>query len=473
MATVPAESSERGRDVDIIRQFLSGQGPIALLDLPWLPIYLAFIYFLHPLLALIVAGGALVLAALTLTTELLTRRLGQSAQEAATERADMLDSNVHNAEVLRALGLRSRLINRFEEANREHLAMQMRTSDLSGTFSGISKVLRMILQSAVLGLGAFLTINGDLSAGAIIAASVTAARALAPIDLAISQWKGLVLSRRSWNRLSDTLSSVDELDPSVPLPAASSNLKVENLTVTAPGSGLVVLSDVSLDLTAGQALGLIGPSGSGKSSFARGITGIWPLVRGHVRLDDADISQYEPDALGQQIGYLPQDVQLMRGSVAENISRFDPNADGRDVIAAAQIAGVHEMILRLPNGYEHQLGVRGAALSAGQRQRVALARAIYGHPFLVVLDEPNSNLDAEGEAALADAIRHMRDAGSIVVVIAHRPSALSAVDMVGILQAGRLIAFGPRDEILRKHVEQPVVRPVPQRPVQVAGGGSR
>lgn len=449
----PAEAADRGRDVDVLRQFISGQGPVALLDLPWMPIYLIFVYLLHPWLAVVVAGGAILLTSLTLLTEFLTQKLSLSTQKAAMARANLSEANLHNSEVLRAMGFRRRVIERFDGANREHLDQQMKSSDIGGTFGGVSKVLRMMLQSAVLGLGAYFTIRGELTAGAIIACSVAAARALAPIDMAIGQWKSLVAARRSYRRLHDTLMSVENIEQSVPLPAPESSISVEKISVTAPGSGLVVLSDVELELVVGQALGLIGPSGSGKSTLARALTGVWPLVRGNIRIDDADITQWDPEELGKYIGYLPQDVSLMAGSISENISRFDPNGDGRDIIAAARTAGVHEMILRLPNGYETMLGPNGAALSAGQRQRVALARALYGMPFLVVLDEPNSNLDAEGEAALTQAIGAMRDQGSIVVIIAHRPSALSAADMVGIMQAGRLVAFGPKAEILERHLE--------------------
>ena len=333
----------------------------------------------------------------------------------------------------------------------------MKTSDVGGTLSGLSKVIRMILQSAVLGLGAYLVIRGELSAGAIIACSVASARALAPIDTVIAQWKSLIAARKSYCRLKETLGAIDNAIPLVQLPAPASSLKVEKITAAAPGSGVVVLNDIALELLAGQAMGLIGPSGSGKSSFARAVTGVWPLVRGSVRLDDADLGQWPSDELGRHIGYLPQDVSLLDGSVAQNICRFDPDASGREIVTAAKTAGVHELILRLPNGYETHVGTNGTVLSAGQRQRIALARALYGSPFLVVLDEPNSNLDAEGEAALTRAITTVREQGNIAIVIAHRPSALAACDMVGVMQGGKLVAFGPKDEIISRHVQPAAV----------------
>ncbi len=458
-----AESTERGRDVDVLRQFVSGQGPVALLDLPWMPLYLIFVYLLHPWLAVMVLGGALLLGALTLATELKTRAMSTELQKAAITRAMLSDTHIRNVEVLRSMGITGRSVKRFDDVNKEHLSLQMKTSDIGGTYSGVAKVLRMILQSAVLGVGAYLTIKGEMTAGGIIAASVAAARALAPIDQVIGQWKGFVAARRSFKRLGDTLSAIDDTKALVKLPKPQSTLKVEKITVAAPGSGTVVVSDMSFMLASGQGLGLIGASGSGKSSFARAVTGVWPVVRGNIRLDEAEISHWDPDDLGAHMGYLPQDVSLLDGTVAQNISRFDPQADSDSIIAAANAAGVHEMILRMADGYETRLGVNGADMSAGQRQRIALARAVYGWPFLVVLDEPNSNLDAEGEAALTQAIRTLRDRGSIVIVIAHRPSALAAVDMVGVMQNGKLAVFGPKDEVLANQLKS-VQRPAAVTP---------
>lgn len=459
-----AEAAERGRDVDTIRQFLGGQGPLALFDLPWIPLYLAFVYFLHPWLGIMTFAGALILATLTILTELLTQRHSASLQQASLSRSALIDMHARNADVIRAMGFSGRAVARFAKTNSEHLDLQTRTTDITGTLSGISKVLRMVLQSAVLGLGAYLTIAGELTAGSIIAASVAAARALAPVDLVIGQWKNIVAARKSYARLSETLTSIEEVPVSVKLPRPQRSLKIERITVAAPSTGMVVLSDVVFELRAGQATGIIGPSGGGKSTLARGLTGVWPLLRGNVRLDDADLAQWEPDDLGQYIGYLPQDVTLLDATVSENICRLDPNADGAKILAAAKAAGVHELIVRLPQGYETPLGPNGTALSAGQRQRVALARALYGDPFLVVLDEPNSNLDAEGEAALTQAIFGVRARGGIVIVVAHRPSALTAVDMLGVVQNGRLAAYGLRDEILSQQTasKNPVAHPLPR-----------
>jgi len=444
-----AEALERGRDVDTVRSFLGGQGPIALFDLPWMPLYVVFVYMLHPYLGALTLGGAVVLALLTIATELMTRRHAADAHKAAVARNQIADSNARNAEVLKAMGFAGRAVARFTKANAEHLSLQTRTSDVSGTFAAISRVLRMLLQSAILGLGAFLTIMGDLSAGAIIAASVASARALAPVDLAIGNWKNVVHARSAWRRLKETAIALSKAPQPMELPAPSRNLKVEKLTVAAPANGRVLLSDIDLQLEAGQALGVIGPSGGGKTTLVRAITGIWPALRGSVRLDDAELTQWRDEVLGNYVGYLPQEVALLDGTIEENICRFDPEAEPRAIVEAARAAGVHEMIVRMPDGYHTQLGSQGMALSAGQRQRIGLARALYGNPFLVVMDEPNSNLDADGEAALTEAIQSIRSRGGIAVVVAHRPSALSAVDLVAVVQNGKLTAFGPKNSVLQ------------------------
>jgi ATP-binding cassette subfamily C protein len=452
--------------VDTVRGFLSSQAPMALFDLPWMPLFLAFVYFLHPWLGLLTLAGALLLCSLTLTTEIMTRRAAREMHQAAVERNALADSHARNADILKAMGFGDQAVLRFEKANARHLEIQTKTSDVSGTFGGVAKVLRMMLQSALLGLGAYLTIRGELSAGAIIACSVASSRALAPVDLAIANWKVVAAARRSFHRLKQTLAAMEDESKLLELPKPSRSLKVENITVVAPGTGAVLLSEVSFELKAGDAMGLIGPSGGGKTSLAKGLVGVWPLLRGSVRLDDASLDQWRANELGRNIGYLPQEVSLLDGTIAENVSRFDQQPDGRKIIAAAKAAGVHELIVRLPEGYQTQLGPSGMALSAGQRQRIGLARALYGNPFLVVLDEPNSNLDNEGEVALSEALVKIKERGGIVIVIAHRPRALSAVDNVGVIQAGKLVALGPKEEILRESV-RPVKFPA------VAGGNNR
>ncbi|MGU3363104.1 type I secretion system permease/ATPase [Methylobacterium sp. M6A4_1b] len=445
-----AEAMERSRDVDTVRGFLGSPGLVALFDLPWTPVFLVFVYLLHPYLGALTVAGAVLLTLLTIVTELLTRRWTGATQQAVVARNAIADSNARNADVLKAMGFAERAVNRYRIANNEHLELQTRTTDITGSFAAISRVLRMILQSAVLGLGAYLVIGGELSAGSIIAASITSARALAPIDQTVGNWKAISVARTAFDRLRETLVALAGAEKPMPLPPPQASLRVGSVTVAAPGSGRVLLSDISFELNAGQALGVIGPSGGGKTTLSRALTGIWPVLRGGVRLDGADLPQWDEDSLGRIVGYLPQEVCLMDATVEENISRLAENADPALVVAAARAAGVHEMILRMPDGYRTELGPFGTSLSGGQRQRIALARALYGNPFLLVLDEPNSNLDGEGEAALANAILGVRARGGIAVVIAHRPSVLAAVDTIAVIQDGRLTAFGPKDAVLGK-----------------------
>lgn len=449
-----AEATERGRDVDTLRGFLASPGLIALFDLPWIPVYLVFVWLLHPLLGLLTVGGAVVLGILTLATELMTRRHAKEMLKSAVLRNAVIDSNARNSDVLHSMGIGERAVSRFERANRRHLETQTKTSDISGTFAGLSKVIRMMLQSAILGLGAYLTIKGELSAGSIIASSIVSARALAPVDQAIAQWKGMMTARRSHARLKETLAVITSDEGLMALPAPKERISVEAITTVAPHSGAVLLSDVSFELKAGQALALIGPSGGGKTTLVRSILGIWPTLRGSVRIDGADLKQWPSAFFSDHVGYLPQDVALMDGTIAENICRFNESPEPRSIIRAAKAAGIHELIVRLPNGYQTELGPNGMSLSAGQRQRIALARALYGDPFLIVLDEPNSNLDSEGEEALTQAIINVRARGGIVVIVAHRPSALLSVDMVGVMQAGKLVAFGPKEEVIKPPAPQ-------------------
>jgi PrtD family type I secretion system ABC transporter len=449
------EALERGRDVDTVRGFLGSQGPATLFDLPWIPLYLAFVYFLHPWLGALTLAGAVVLTLLTLLSDILARRLSNSSRQAAIARNAMAETHARNAEVVRAMGFSGRAVARFDRLNREHLALQTSSSDLGGTFGAVARVLRMILQSATLGLGAFLTIKGELSAGAIIAASVASARALAPVDQAIGNWKSFVAARLAFGRLRETVVALSKAVEPMELPAPYRSLGVDRITVAAPGSGQVLLSEVSFELTAGKALGIIGLSGGGKTTLVRALTGIWPCLRGSVRLDGANLEQWPEDAIGRHFGYLPQEVSLLDASIGDNISRLAPDLDPAAIVAAATAAGIHDMIVKLPEGYQTQLGPQGAALSAGQRQRIGLARALYGNPFLVVLDEPNSNLDSEGEAALTRAIEGIKARGGIAIIVAHRPSALVAVDLLGVVQGGKLTGFGPRDTILNPVQKQP------------------
>jgi PrtD family type I secretion system ABC transporter len=456
------------RDLDNVRSFLGSMGPGAFFDLPWLPFYLAICFAFHVLIGLTARIAAAILICLTIVTEFLSRAPAREAMGLAARRNDLAATSRRNAEVLVAMGMSGRLTRRWSEANQNYLAGNQRASDVTGGLGAIAKVMRMTLQSAVLAVGAYLVIHQEATAGVIIAGSILSARALAPVDLAIAHWKGFVAARQSWHRLNKLLESLPARTVPTSLQSPSSRLSVEAVSIVPPGDQRVIVQDVTFALQAGNGLGVIGPSGSGKSSLIRALVGVWQPARGKVRLDGAALDQWSPDVLGRHVGYLPQDVELFAGSVAQNICRFDPDASSDSIIAAAKEAGVHEMIIKMRDGYDTQIGEQGTSLSAGQAQRVALARALYGNPFLIVLDEPNSNLDTEGDEALTRAVRGARERGAIVVVVAHRPIGIEAVDQLLVLKDGRMQAFGPKEQVLGQ-VLQRVAAPAPIKIVSEGG----
>ena len=454
------------RDLDNVRGFLSGVGPVALFDLPWIPAYLVICFLLHPYIGWAALAGAAVLCCLTLLTEYFTRAPTKLAGDLAKTRMGLAEAGRRNAEALVAMGMAGQFGARWSDINRTYAESARRASDVGGSLGSIAKVLRLMLQSGVLGVGAWLVIHQEATAGIIIAGSIVSARALAPIDLAIANWKGFVAARHSWQRLAKLLALVPASPAPMPLDAPRSSLAVESASVVPPGGNKFVVQDVTLALEAGQGLGIIGPTASGKSSLVRMIVGVWPAARGVVRLDGAALAQWAPLALGVHIGYLPQSVALFSGTIAQNISRFDGAAAPDVIIAAAKAAGVHHLIVNLPDGYETEIGEHGVTLSAGQAQRIALARALYRDPFLVVLDEPNASLDSEGDEALTRAILGVRSRGGIVVVVAHRPSALAGVDLVLVMNRGRAQRLGPKDDVLA----ETLVRSAPgARPLKVVG----
>jgi len=459
-------------DLDQVRGFLSGPGPVALIDLPWMPLYLALVYLLHPWLGVLALAGALVLIGLTVLTEMSSRAPARASSGSAAKRRVFLEAGRRNAEVIRALGMEKRLSVLWSALGDRHLGHHLASSDIAGGYAAVSRVVRLVIQSAVLGLGAFLVIVGEATGGVMIAASILSSRALAPVELAIANWKAFLAARNSATRLAALLVAHPERPSMMALPRPSTSLSVEGLWVAAPGRDQPILRNVSFTLAAGSALGVIGPSAAGKSTLARALVGAWPALRGSVRLDSAALDQWSPQALGEHVGYLPQDIELFDGTVAENIARFAPDAQSPAIIAAALMADIQEMVLRLPAGYETRIGEGGAVLSAGQRQRLALARALFGEPFLVVLDEPNSNLDSAGDAALARAITTARSRGAIVVIVAHRPSALAGCDQVLVLADGQVQAFGPRDEVLQAVLQPAQGGPPPARFKVVAEGAA-
>jgi ATP-binding cassette, subfamily C, type I secretion system permease/ATPase len=437
------------RDLDQLRSFFASPGPGALFDLPWTPFYVAVCYLFHPWLGIAAAVGALVLFSLTAATEFLTRASATTHSALASSRLAMATAGRRNAEALRALGMAQRFSERWNDTQRSYRRSYADGADLTSAMTSSSRVIRMLLQSTVLGLGAFLVIQQEMSAGAIIAATVLVSRAMAPIEQTISHWRNFLAARQAWQRLDNLLELIPPTTNSLGLPQPSSQIAVQSLSTGPPGDRRIVLHDVSFTLRAGAGLGIIGPSAAGKSTLARALVGVWRPVRGEIRIDGAALEQWPPDRLGAHIGYLPQDVELFDGTIADNVARFVPNASSEAIIGAAKAAGVHELILGLPDGYETPIGESGQSLSAGQRQRIGLARALYGNPFLVVLDEPNANLDIEGEHALTHAIRGVRTRGGIAIVIAHRPNVLAAVNQVLLLANGRQQALGPKEEVLR------------------------
>ncbi|WP_038953667.1 type I secretion system permease/ATPase [Bradyrhizobium japonicum] len=455
------------RDLDTVRSFLGSMGPGAFLDLPWLPFYLAICFAFHWLLGVTALAGAIVLVTLTLITEYMSRAPAKEAMTLAARRNDLATSSRRNAEVLVAMGMAERMNKRWNEANEDYLAGNQRASDVTGGLSSVAKVLRMMLQSAALAVGAYLVVHQEATGGIIIAGSILSARALAPLDLAIAHWKGFVAARQSWQRLNRLLQQMPAPAAQTLLQAPSKKLTVEGVTMAAPGDQRVIMRDVTFAVEAGSGVGVLGPSGSGKSSLIRALVGVWTPVRGKVRLDGAALDQWSSDVLGRYVASLPQDVELFGGTVAQNICRFDPEAKSDAIIAAAKEAGVHEMIIKMREGYGTQVGEQGTALSAGQAQRVALGRALYRNPFLIVLDEPNSNLDSEGDEALTRAVCAARGRGAVVIVVAHRPIGIEGVDQLLVLKDGRMQTFGPKEAVLGQVLQR--VAPPPIKIVSDAG----
>ena len=438
------------RDLDQIRTFLTSPGPIAIVDLPWVPAFLAICFLIHPWLGLLSLLGAALLLVTTLLTERASREPSREVARGGSQRSAMIEADRRNSETVTAMGLGETLAQRWTRLNESYLGSVERASDVVGAYGSISRVLRLLMQSAILGLGAYLVIKQELTPGAMIAASIMMGRALAPIETAIANWRGFVSARDSVRRLSDVLARLGLGPERTELPRPRHSLLAESVTIVAPESQAAIVANVSFRAGAGEAIGIIGPSGSGKTSLVRVLTGIWRPARGSVRLDGAALDQWTPQVLGPSVGYVAQAVELFDGTVAENIARMALEPDADLVVKAAQAAGAHDMVLRLANGYDTRIGDAGAVLSAGQRQRIALARALYGDPFLIVLDEPNANLDSDGETALLQAIRDVKARGAIVLMIAHRMGALAVCDKVLVLRDGVQRAFGPRDDVMRQ-----------------------
>ena len=447
LRTSGANAGQALADLTNVRQFITGNGLFAFFDAPWFPIYLVVIFILHPVLGWFSIIGAVLSISLTIINEWATKGPLTQANQAAIVSNNYATNNLRNAEVISAMGMLDNLRARWYKRYKDLLTLQSIASDRAGTISAFSKFIRMTQQSLILGLGAYLVIKGQMSPGGMIAGSILMGRALAPVDMLLGSWKNLISSRGAFDRLEKMLNQFPEGRETMSLPAPRGHLTAESVVATAPGSNVAILKGISFSLTQGEAIAIIGPSASGKSTLARVLVGVWPAIQGKVRLDGADVFTWNKLELGPHIGYLPQDVELFEGTIAENIARFG-EIDHEKVIDAAQQTGVHDMILHFPQGYDTPIGVAGGFLSGGQRQRIALARAVYGHPSLIVLDEPNASLDDAGEAALVKAVEALKKAGCTVVLITHRTSIISSVDKILLLRDGQVAAFGPRDEVI-------------------------
>ncbi|MEN3210864.1 type I secretion system permease/ATPase [Methylorubrum populi] len=445
------------RDVDVLREFLTGGAILAFCDLPWASLFLIACFILHPWFGWMALLGGGTLLGLTLLTDLTTRRPLDVASQAAREAGEQARATVRGGEVLRAMGMLGALRSRWRRRHDEAILLQARASDRAGLIAAATKFTRMFLQTMVLGVGAYLAIHGEISAGSMIAASIIMGRTLAPIEAVVGHWKSFTAARSSHARLTDIVARIGLEPERVMLPRPRGLIETENLVVAAPGASRTILHDVSVRLEPGSVVGIIGPSAAGKSTLVRAITGVWPIVSGAVRIDGADLRHWDPQALGRHLGYLPQDVELFDGTVAQNIARFDVQDDAA-IVSVAQRAGCHDLIQALPDGYNTRIGTGGHGLSGGQRQRIALARAMYGDPSLVVLDEPNASLDQAGEAALMRAVADLRERGTTVIIVTHKVSLLAGADLILMLDGGTLRASGPADQILA-HVSGP--RPVP------------
>ncbi|VVN52851.1 Type I secretion system ATP-binding protein PrsD [Pseudomonas fluorescens] len=440
-------SAQPLNDLTGLRQFLSGNGLFAFFDAPWLPIYIAVMFMFHPWFGWVATGSALLLLLLAFVNERLTGPTLAQANKEHIGASLYTTKNLRNAEVIESMGMLETLMDRWWTRQKNVLLLQSRASDKGAMISTLSRSFRILVQSLILGLGAYLAVDHQVGAGLVFAGSVLLGRALAPIDLIIGSWKGFIAARSQYARLNAILASQQAQPERMSLPAPNGDVQVENLTVAAPGSNTAIIKNISFSVPAGCVVGIIGPSAAGKSTLARSLLGIWAPLQGVVRLDGADISAWDKHELGPHIGYLPQDIELFEGSVSDNIARFT-QVDSEKVILAATTAGVHDMILLLPDGYDTVIGGDGVVLSGGQRQRIGLARALYGSPRLIILDEPNSNLDEVGDRALIAALHRIRLSGATLFMITHRTNIVSQLDRLMVMSNGGLSLFGPRELVL-------------------------
>ncbi|MGB0843291.1 MAG: type I secretion system permease/ATPase [Alphaproteobacteria bacterium] len=451
-AVIPSERAAPAtslRDLETIQSTLASPGFLALFDLPWAPIFFVAIFVFHPLLGWLGLAGGGVLISLTLLNQVLTKSKVLESQSSAAKGQNLVDQARKSGEVIRTLGMSKVITQRWAAASKQTQDQTIRSSDVSGLFTAITKSFRMFLQSAMLALGAYLALRGEVTPGAMIAGSIILGRALAPIEQSLGQWPQLQRSRAGWTALIELLSTTPVEETHIGLPRPKAHLTVRNVNVLPPGAQRPTLINISFDIKPGEAVGVIGPSGTGKSSLARALVGIWPPSSGEIRLGGAKLTQYDSDVLGSYLGYLPQDVSLLDGTVAENIARMSTEPDEAEVVRAAKAAHAHDLVLSLPDGYNTVVEGGNIQLSGGQKQRLALARALYGDPELMIFDEPNSALDAEGSKALNFAVHEMKAKGKAIVIMTHRPGAISQCDQLIVLEGGKIMIKGPRDEVIR------------------------
>lgn len=451
----PQVSQADGRlalaDIDRLRDFIAGQGLLTFCDAPWVPVFLVICFLFHPLLGIVATVGAVILFVLALLNEFLTREALREAMGAARATNDYATSTLSNAEVIQALGMERTMCEHWLNRRDQLLDKQSAASDLGSMILSLSKFVRTALQVSILGTGAWLVLQDAITAGVMITASIMMGRALAPLEQSVAHWKSFVAAREAFTRLKALFENVPEKQQRMPLPRPPGRLSVQGLVGQVPGSDTTVLSAINFELEPGDICAIVGPSGAGKSSLVRHLLGVWRPLAGHVRFDGADFHHWDRDRLGQLLGYVPQDVELFAGTVAQNIARFG-TLDAKKIVYAAKQAGVHDLIQSFAEGYNTEIGEGGCHLSAGQRQRIALARAFYNDPVLVVLDEPNSNLDSAGDKALADAIRLAKRKKQTVVFVTHKPNLLSLADKALVLNAGRQKGFGPASELMRPSI---------------------
>ncbi|MFU8864445.1 MAG: type I secretion system permease/ATPase [Rhodobacterales bacterium] len=450
-STIPEQRSATGlRDLESVQRMMTSPALMALFDIPWTPVFLIGIAIFHPWLGYLAVVGGAILILITIANQIATRNAVNAANSSGFASDAMADHICSEAELVQSLGMRDAAFARWQLSRKASLQAQLHAADLGGTFSTTSKTFRLFLQSAMLGLGAWLVILDQVTPGAMIAASILMGRALAPLELAIGNWALVQRAAKGWSDLAQLLSEVPEERQRTALPQPRAHLDVQQITVVPPTEMQAALKMLSFTVAPGQAIGVIGPSGAGKSTLARALTGVWPTLSGKIRLDGAALDNYDPATLGLLIGYLPQRVQLFDGTIAENIARLALQPDPALVVEAAKKAGAHEMILKLPDGYDTLVTAAGGRLSGGQIQRIGLARALYGKPVILVLDEPNSNLDNDGSQALNLAIRALKAEGRSVLIMAHRPAAIQECDMILVLENGMRAAFGPKDAVLKQ-----------------------